>query len=551
MAIWSISLFQIISTLIGSGFTIFLLNSIAADINQPVINIDVTSQDLNQFLKSHQLNNSLITELQSNKTPDNSQLSSSSNEINKFETIVINNGKSPATNMVLQISYPQGKILDYYTSFQSENMSFQQTSPHLLVAKMERMPKDALMDIHTIVECDHRLNGANYTSFINDEIRLANQQNSTNCPPIYHIVTAAYDQGSIFNTDADYQPISIDKTYSLYAKNQFLIIIITLTAISFLMVFTYKRIQRFRIRLSRPKFVFNIVKEVILIRDTLQSNINAKKIFPLDLWFTKNEEEKLRIFSNYDDYSYLEFFYSTLNKRDEIMLRKRPKQEFKIDYETTNSDNPLEFPTMSTVHSNKGNKFYSDIKTMNITCLQLAKDILKEIDWKSYQDIQDKKYYTPISLAMSVAAAFLVSLTFEFYRVAVFQMVSAFPSPFYLFLSSILRGILFFILATEIINFKMLFSYEVGSKNNILSFLIMDRKSKANLFVLSLLLGSIPYLAFLTNFHPFTEEIYLFSTSFLLGYKLYTIAVAIDVIIFMTLILIVPKYILKEKRIEV
>jgi hypothetical protein len=38
---WGLSLFQINSTLIGSGVTLFLLNSIAMDINQSLISLDI------------------------------------------------------------------------------------------------------------------------------------------------------------------------------------------------------------------------------------------------------------------------------------------------------------------------------------------------------------------------------------------------------------------------------------------------------------------------------------------------------------------------------
>ena len=46
MASWGLSLFQIISTLIGSGLTIFLLNSITADLNQPSIKLDIVSNSI-------------------------------------------------------------------------------------------------------------------------------------------------------------------------------------------------------------------------------------------------------------------------------------------------------------------------------------------------------------------------------------------------------------------------------------------------------------------------------------------------------------------------
>lgn len=548
MATWSLSIFQIISTLIGSGFTIFLLNSIAADFNQPIIDIDVTSEELNRYLKSQQMNDYTLPK----SSPINQTLTNNShfNYEEKFDTLVINNGRSPATNLVLQLSYPQGKILDYYTSFQSENISFQLTSPHLLIAKIDRMPKDAIMDIHTIVKCDLNANDINHTSFVNDNDRLSTEQPRTiPCPPkINHIVTASYDQGSIFHTDGNYQPIILDKSYSLHSKNQLMIIIVTIVVVSFLMVFLYKRIHRFRIRLSRPKYVFNVVKEVIAIRDILQFDINSKKIFPLDLWIAKSKDEKLRVFSNYDDYRYLDDFYTRLKERDEFMLKSFTNELLVnnvSEKDTTKSKD--EKLSINSTDNNQSINIPIDIKQMNRVCLDKANKVIEKIDWKRYQEINDKKYYTPIALAMTIAAAILISFIFEFYRVAAFQMLSIIPSPLYLILSVIVRGILFYILATEIINFKILFSYEVGMNNNILSFLIIDTKAKMKLLILSLLIGGIPFLWFLSDFHPFAEEIYLFSTNPLSGYKLYATAAMIDVALFLLLVMIVPKYLIKEK----
>ncbi|MDQ2685349.1 MAG: hypothetical protein M3Y25_05850 [Thermoproteota archaeon] len=548
MATWSLSIFQIISTLIGSGFTIFLLNSIAADFNQPIIDIDVTSEELNRYLESQQMNDYTLPK----SSPINQTLTNNSqfNYEEKFDTLVINNGRSAATNLVLQLSYPQGKILDYYTSFQSENISFQLTSPHLLIAKIDRMPKDAIMDIHTIVKCDLNANDINHTSFINDNDRLSTEQPRTiPCPPkINHIVTASYDQGSIFHTDGNYQPIILDKSFSLHSKNQLMIIIVTIVVVSFLMVFLYKRIHRFRIRLSRPKYVFNIVKEVIAIRDILQFDINSKKIFPLDLWITKSKDEKLRVFSNYDDYRYLDDFYTRLKERDEFMLKSFTNELLVnnvSEKDTTKSKD--EKLSINSTANNQSINIPIDIQQMNRVCLDKANKVIEKIDWKRYQEINDKKYYTPIALAMTIAAAILISFIFEFYRVAAFQMLSIIPSPLYLILSVIVRGILFYILATEIINFKILFSYEVGMNNNILSFLIIDTKAKMKLLILSLLIGGIPFLWFLSDFHPFAEEIYLFSTNPLSGYKLYATAAMIDVALFLLLVMIVPKYLIKEK----
>jgi len=47
-----LSLFQIISTLIGSGLTIFLLNSLSADIDQPLINFNIISNNIQNNISS-------------------------------------------------------------------------------------------------------------------------------------------------------------------------------------------------------------------------------------------------------------------------------------------------------------------------------------------------------------------------------------------------------------------------------------------------------------------------------------------------------------------
>lgn len=104
LAALNFSLFQIISTFIGSGFTIFLLNSITADINQPIVNIDIITGNVTQYLESHplidsvgrndSLNNSMATNTQINKI--------GLNNITKFDTIIVNDGATSATNLVIQ-----------------------------------------------------------------------------------------------------------------------------------------------------------------------------------------------------------------------------------------------------------------------------------------------------------------------------------------------------------------------------------------------------------------------------------------------------------------
>ena len=154
------------------------------------------------------------------------------------------------------------------------------------------------------------------------------------CPPINYFITDSYDQGSSFATNLDSTFIDIDKFNSFHSREQILTIVLTIAIISFIISLLYKRIKRFKKRLYGPKFVFEIAKDIISIRDLLNENINSKRIFPTDIWFSKDEEEKWRIFNDYDDYYYLDDFYSKLKERATFMSRKI--QTLESDETTTN-----------------------------------------------------------------------------------------------------------------------------------------------------------------------------------------------------------------------
>ena len=135
------------------------------------------------------------------------------------------------------------------------------------------------------------------------------------CPPVCYFVTASYDQGSTFRTNINSNFINMDKFYTFHSRDQILTITMTFAIISFIIALLYKRLRRFKKRISRPKFVFKIVKEIITIREVFNENIRSKRIFPIDLWFSKDTEEKFNTFNDYSDYYYLDDFYSKLKER--------------------------------------------------------------------------------------------------------------------------------------------------------------------------------------------------------------------------------------------
>lgn len=104
-------------------------------------------------------------------------------------------------------------------------------------------------------------------------------ENLTNlkCPPGNYFVTASFDHRSTFKTHIDYEFVNIDKFYSFHLRDQILEIAVTVVVMAFAAALFYRGPNRFRRRLSRPKYVFEILKEIITIRETLQKKIESKK----------------------------------------------------------------------------------------------------------------------------------------------------------------------------------------------------------------------------------------------------------------------------------
>jgi hypothetical protein len=58
-----------------------------------------------------------------------------------------------------------------------------------------------------------------------------------------------------------------------------------------------------------------------------------------------------------------------------------------------------------------------ELKTYNEECLLLVTDTIENINWMRYQDIEDRKYYFPLTIMITVPCALLVFFAFEAYKV--------------------------------------------------------------------------------------------------------------------------------------
>jgi hypothetical protein len=122
MADFKLLLFPIITSVIGSGLLLFVLNNIAAEINQPHIYLQVNSFSENNSQQQQQ-----------QQQP-------------KFQTIAINDGRSTATNVRLTLFYPSANIINYSIPFHNENItSLNLEGAASLVADIDRFSKGALL----------------------------------------------------------------------------------------------------------------------------------------------------------------------------------------------------------------------------------------------------------------------------------------------------------------------------------------------------------------------------------------------------------------------
>ncbi|HEY7082288.1 MAG TPA: hypothetical protein VH500_21570 [Nitrososphaeraceae archaeon] len=246
MANWGNAIFQIIPTLIGSGLTLFVFNSLITDLNQPHLFLDVQQQ-------YHPVVKSTI-----NKGNSNNQI--------KFHNIAINDGRSAATHLRLSISYPNYNITDYQITFQSENVTISHSN-NTLILELKRLSTGSAIAVDTTGRC------------INS---VAASKSATNACVPYYIVTAAYDQGSSIKSNVDSPVLSTLTFLSSHGRNQMAIIATTFAIISFVIALSIKRIRRFKRRLELSIFAFKILKELVSVRNKLQESIMSQKIFPLE-----------------------------------------------------------------------------------------------------------------------------------------------------------------------------------------------------------------------------------------------------------------------------
>jgi hypothetical protein len=477
LADWRPSIFQIIPTLIGSGLTLFVFNNLVADIDQPHVFLDVQQYD-------GSINSG-------NRGSYNNQI--------KFHNVAINDGRSSATHLRLSISYPNYNISSYQTSFQSENVTFSHIN-NTLVVELKRLSSGSAVAIDTTARCT------------NNSTTPAPVSSIQTCAPNY-IVTASYDQGSTIKSNIESPVLTASTFLNAHIRNQVIILATTFAIASFVIALSLRRIRRFKRRLGLSTYVFNILKEVVSIRDHLQQNVLSQKIFHLEPWLSNDQDNRRHVFDDYGDYKLIDNFYKKLKERDNELSNKNIEHE--------------------------------ELKRHNNECLALATNTIEKINWTDYQDIEDRKYYFPITIMITVPCALVVFFAFEAYKVPFILFLLGLPNQYhvaaYYIFTIFARTLVSFILAREIINFQTSFSYEIGVDNTFLSYFTLSRKEQIKLLVLSFVIVGVPILAIL---HGFQSTIREFEFPM---YGEIVVGVIVDVTRFCILVFLVPRFTMRRQ----
>jgi len=456
------SLLPIITSVIGSGLLLFVLNNTAADINLPHIYLQVNSSSIH----------------------DNKQI--------KFQTVAINDGRSAATHVRLTLTYPSGNIINSTIPFSNEHItSLKYENPSTLVVDLQRLSIDASIIINTTT-----------TTIKKNAVATDSLANNL------YVVSAASDQGTSIISDSSLPTIRLEDAGIIPFKLRLIIVASILATVCFLIVLLYKRIRNYKSQINRSQFVFNIIKQMISIREIFKNNIHATDIFPLSTWDSMDDKEKRQIFTDHLDYNLISKFYTKLRQRD-------------LDFskEEINEDT---------------------LKSLNQYCSNHVDYALKNIIWKKYLVTSHKRLHSIISINTTLISAIVIFFIFEVLRIIFFVQFQSMIYPFYnifIIFTLISRGLVSFFVAREIIIYQSSYTYDISANNDIIYYtsLSSTRHGLIKLFASSFLIMGIPLYLLGVQLH--------FVGRSDIAYQYFIAVMIIDVIRMLILSFIIPKYV--------
>src|SRR3954454_9674284 len=458
------SLLPIITSVIGSGLLLFVLNNTAADINLPHIYLQINSFSIN----------------------GDKQI--------KFQTVAINDGRSIATHVRLTLYYPSSNITNSTIPFSNENItSLKYENPSTLVIELQRLSMEASIIINTTtIKKNAVVNGSPVNNL--------------------YVVSVASDQGTSTISDSPLPTIKIEDAGIIPFKLRLIIVASILATICFLIVLSYKRVKNYKSQINRSQFVFDIIKQMISVREKFKNNIHVTDIFPLSIWDSMDDEGKRQIFTDHRDYNLISKFYSKLRQRDSDFS----KEEINDDI----------------------------LKKVNQVCLNLVDYALKNIVWKKYRITSHERLHFIISINATLISALVIFFIFEVLRIIFFlqfqSMLGLFNNTTYYIFTLVSRGLVSFFIVREIIIYQSSYTYDISNNNDTIYYTSLSsiRHGSIKLFVFSFLIMGIPL--FLTG-----SQLHLVGRSDI-AYQFFIAILLIDLLRMLILSFIIPKYIFKN-----
>jgi hypothetical protein len=248
------------------------------------------------------------------------------------------------------------------------------------------------------------------------------------------------------------------------------------------------------------------------IQNEIKNDIISKRIFTSEIWDSKDDKMRRQIFRNYEDYNKIDEFYIGLNKRDSVLSQK-------------NISNDL-------------------IKEYNKSCFWLAIHVLKNIDWTRYLDIGHKRTRLVLTILAVILASFFIFTVSEIFRLYFFIPITG----IYDILSAIIRSIVTFFLAIEIINFYWSYDYKVDPNNNdiVLNIALPTyRLTKLFIFIILIMGVSIGYIIRESHIQPSSSFAYEYFALLLISY-----IARMCILIFIMPRFLIKRYIIKIKEID-
>jgi hypothetical protein len=316
---WKENSFQLIMTIIGSGLLIFVITSIAADLNKPLVDLSIDDKSRTVIDEGNGSRSSV------------------------FMIHTYNYGKSAATGLWLAVvaaeRYESGfPVLDTDSNYvnirrfepiiSTENMSKKKEGLGWTVYIPNLSPGTGI-DIAAYVDdpvpTDERT--------LEESLGQQSYMNEENSYLLY--ASVSYDQGTAVSSNIEGRIFvggtifhnlisgSVPSTYiSMIGAS-------ALSVIAFGVAIRFKKLKEIRERRALDARATTMLGEIIVVKEELAKEPLSKKYIPYHL--SNDMASMYQIFNNYEDYSLVKDFYDSLDERRTYFSSLSPVTEMVRD----------------------------------------------------------------------------------------------------------------------------------------------------------------------------------------------------------------------------